>query len=261
MKIGIIGCGNIGTELALFIDNNENFQLSYIHDVDENNISNLKKQLKNNQPETVYFDDLIEKSDLIIEAANKDVALKIIEKSLNLEKQIIIMSTGGLLPFLEDIKNSKSKIFTPSGAIAGLDGIKSAAMDELSKVSITTTKSPKGLKGAPYIEKNNINIENIKEKKQIFEGGLSEAIDGFPKNINVAATLFLASKFENLKVKIIADPDTKSNTHEIECEGKFGKISSIIENLPSKNPKTSYLAILSAKRVLKNLVDNLNVGN
>ncbi len=103
--------------------------------------------------------------------------------------------------------------------------------------------------------------KSIKEKKIIFEGELKDAVAGFPQNINVAATLFLASKFENVKVKIIADPDTKFNTHEIEAQGDFGIIKTTTQNLPSKNPKTSYLAVLSAIQTIKNLMNNIKVGN
>ncbi len=261
MKIGIIGCGNIGTEIAEFIDSNDKLNLDYIHDVSEDNINNLLSRLENNKPEQVFFEDLIEKSDLIIEAANKDVALKIIEETLEKEKKIIIMSTGGLLSCIDDIYKSKSEIFMPSGAICGLDGVKSASMDDLECVMITTTKPPKGLSGAPYIENNNIDLDEIKKKQVIFEGDLNKAIDGFPKNINVGATLFLASRFKDLKVRIVADPDGKTNVHEIYVKGKFGSLETKVENLPSKNPKTSYLAILSAKRVLQNMIDNVKVGN
>ena len=77
----------------------------------------------------------------------------------------------------------------------------------------------------------------------------------------MAATLFLASKFDNIKIKIIADPDTRFNTHEIEAEGDFGTIKAITQNLPSKNPKTSYLAVLSAVQAIKNIESTIKIGN
>ena len=77
----------------------------------------------------------------------------------------------------------------------------------------------------------------------------------------MAATLFLASKFEKIKIKIAADPDTKFNTHEIEAVGDFGIIKTSTQNLPSKNPKTSYLALMSAIQTIKNLKNNIKAGN
>ena len=97
-------------------------------------------------------------------------------------------------------------------------------------------------------------------KKIIFEGSLKNAVEGFPQNINVAATLFLASKFNNIKVKIVVDSDAIFNTHEIEAAGDFGIITSTAINLPSKNPKTSYLALLSAIQTIKNIRNNVKIG-
>ena len=197
--------------------------------------------------------DLITNSDLIIESAGKD-AVKDILNTLDLfEKEILIMSTGGVIENLDLFNKIKNcKIHLPSGAIAGLDAIK-AVSGEISSLELITTKPVKGLKDSPFIVKNNINLKKINTKKTIFEGNLNDAIKGFPKNINVAATLFLISKFKDIKVKIIADKNTKTNNHEIVCKGSFGTITTKTENLPSKNPKTSYLAILSAMQVLKDI--------
>ena len=171
------------------------------------------------------------------------------------------MSTGGLIKdpnLLNKIKNCL--ILLPSGAISGLDAIKSV-VGKIKSLRLTTTKPIRGLESAPHITKNRINLKNLKNKKVIFEGNLKEAIIGFPKNINVAATLYLASKFDDMQVKIIADPTAIYNTHEIEVIGDFGKIKTTTNNLPSENPRTSYLALLSAINILKNMKNNIKIGN
>lgn len=264
MKVGIIGCGFIGSEIAGFIDdNNDNFQLIGLNDIDTNKANELTKKLRNSRPRLMELDDLIEKSDLIIESAAKNI-IKDVLSSKNLDKKnkiLLVMSTGGLINNLSlfgKIKNCQ--ILLPSGAIAGLDAIKSVS-GKIKSLDLTTTKPVKGLEGAHYVIKNNIDLKNLKDKKIIFEGNLKEAIEGFPQNINVAATLFLASKFNKIKVKIIADPNTKYNTHEIEAIGDFGAIKITTNNLPSKNPKTSYLAVLSAIQAIKNLKNNVKIGS
>ena len=85
----------------------------------------------------------------------------------------------------------------------------------------------------------------------------------FPKNINVAALLSLAGLgSEKTKVQIVADPSTDKNTHEIHAEGKFGKMSFKIENIPDENnPKTSRLAMLSAIQRLRQICsDDIQIG-
>ncbi len=168
------------------------------------------------------------------------------------------MSVGALLDssvfeVLTDACDEFSKtIYLPSGAIAGLDALKSVK-NELTSVTLTSTKNPKSLKGAKFFETSDIDIDKIQKSTVIFEGTASDAVKLFPANINVAALLSLVGiGNEKTKVKIIANPDTTKNTHEIEAEGKFGKMNFLIENIPDEtNPKTSRLAILSAIETLR----------
>jgi len=261
MKVGLIGCGAIGTELAKFIDDNKDMQLIGLADIDEARINNLKKLLRNSQPESLDMDSVIEKSELVIEAASQKAAKELLIKIKDKEKKAMFMSTGGLIGSIELLKNSKSGIYVPSGAVSGIDGVKAASIGKIKSVSLTTTKHPNGLKDAPYVKENNIDISAINKKKAIFKGNLEDAIKGFPQNINVAATLSIASNFKKLKVKIVADPNAKTNTHEIRIVGDAGKIKIKTENVPSPaNPKTSYLAVLSAIATLKQITENARIG-
>jgi len=263
MKVGIIGCGFIGKEIAKFLDNNNLHELTALNDINKTNAMNLLKILKNNSPKLMGLSDLIKKCDLIIESASRDVVAEILrDRNLdNKNKILLIMSTGGLIgntDLLMKIKNCR--VFLPSGAIAGLDAIK-AVSGRINSLTLTTAKPIAAIENSPFILKNKINLKGIKSKTTIFEGSLNDAIKGFPQNINVAATLFLASKFGDIKINIVADPNAKLNSHQIEATGDFGKITAITENMPSENPKTSYLAVLSAIDIIRDLNSNINIGN
>ncbi len=263
MNIGVIGCGFIGTELAKFIDGENEFSLIGINDVDRLKADRLAKALKNNSPEFLSINDIVKECDIIIESASKDAVKAVLQdRDLDREsKKLLIMSTGGLIGNMELLGNVKHcSIFLPSGAIAGIDAIKSVS-GKIGSLALTTTKPVDGLHDAPFIRNNKIGLKDIKSKKTVFEGSLEEAVEGFPKNINVAATLFLASKFNGIKIKIVVDPNAKLNTHQIEVTGDFGKITAIAENVPSENPRTSYLAVLSAINALKGMKSNIHVGN
>lgn len=263
MKTSIIGCGFIGSELAKFIDKNNGFKLIGLNDTDKRKSDFLLKSLKNNSPKFMDIGELIKKSGLIIESAGKDAVGSILknENLDNKNKKLLIMSTGGLTENLELLNKIKNcEVLLPSGAIAGLDAIKSVS-GHIKSLTLTTTKPAKGLQDAPYVFKNKLNLRNLRAKKIIFEGRLKDAVNGFPQNINVAATLFLASKFSHIKVKIIADQNTEFNTHEITAKGEFGEVHSTTKNIPSKNPRTSYLAVLSAIEILNNLKANVRIGN
>ena len=65
----------------------------------------------------------------------------------------------------------------------------------------------------------------------------------------------------DVRVRIIADPQIKVNRHEILAEGDFGQISTKVENVPfPKNPRTSYLAALSAIATLRSIVEPIKIG-
>jgi len=129
-------------------------------------------------------------------------------------------------------------------------------------VTLTTSKPPLALEGAPYIAKKGIDLKRINKPTLIFEGSCRQAIEAFPKNINVSATLSLVGiGIDKTKVCIIADPFLNRNVHHIVVQGNFGKIEIKVSNIPSPtNPKTSYLAALSAIATLKKIVSSLQIG-
>lgn len=246
MKVSIIGCGNIGKELAKFMDNDPHFTLVGLVDIKAAAVTDTLAPLKKKVPR-MSIKEAVEAADLIIESADKNVVGEIIR--LCAGKKVLILSVAGLIDLT---KPPKCDIYIPSGAIAGLDAIK-AVRGKIQELKLISTKPPRALGSAPYLIEKSINIEKITEQKVVFQGNFRDAIKGFPQNINVAASLYLASRFEKLQVTIIADPTAALNTHEIACIGEFGTITLKTENKPSKNPKTSYLAILSAISILKSL--------
>lgn len=254
-KIGLLGCGAIGTAIALAIDNNTiDAKLTHIFDVSFDAATSLADKLQS-KPLIMSNSNLLFTSrvDIIVEAATQsalgDSALAIIQN----KKDLMILSVGALLDeSIRDVifdasKEFQTRIIIPSGAIAGLDGIR-AVRKELDSVSITTTKHPESLRGAPFFQNTSIKYDDITSSTVLFEGPAVDAVSLFPANINVAATLSLSGIGGNKTlVRIVADPNTTKNTHKIEAKGKFGAMSFEIENVPFfENPKTSWLAILSA---------------
>ncbi|MFQ5800136.1 MAG: aspartate dehydrogenase domain-containing protein, partial [Candidatus Hydrothermarchaeales archaeon] len=132
----------------------------------------------------------------------------------------------------------------------------------LFEVELKTIKSPASLEGAPYIVEKGMDLSGIKKRTVIFSGNASEAVAGFPSNVNVAAALAISGiGVRKTRVKIIADPAVERNIHEIRAKGDFGELSFRTENLPSqKNPKTSLLAALSAVSTLKKITNPIKIG-
>lgn len=267
-KISIIGCGAIGSELAQHVDSNmaKNVTLLSILDIRPENAEALKSKLSNNSPLLFNdFDDFVKSEsfkevELVIEAASQNAITSYLNQLISFKKDVLVMSVGAFANpafFSEVSRNVESNdinIYVPSGAIAGIDALKSVK-NSVSYVTLTTTKNPNSLKDSPFFKNNNFTVDSIKKRTLLFEGSAIEAVQNFPANVNVAALLGLAGiGVEKTKVNVIADPSIRINKHEIKVIGKFGELIVRVKNIPSStNPKTSYLAILSVIECLRSI--------
>jgi len=271
-KVGLIGCGTIGSQLAMALDSNKirNASIVAIFDVVEDNLQRLKSKLYTNPGAHSDFAEFLGSgADIVVEAASQDAVRQFGKTILETGKDMMIMSVGaladkGLLAQLLEVATSTScRIYVPTGAIAGIDAIRSVKQ-LLDSVMLTTTKNPKALAGAPFFETSNFNLEGITKSTIIYEGNVAEAVTAFPANVNVAAVLSLAGLgVEKTKVRIVADPHTATNQHEIIAKGSFGEIIIKVNNVPSPgNPKTSFLAILSAIECIRSICDDgMKIGS
>ncbi len=268
IKIGIVGCGAIGKEICRAVDQGIiHVKLVAVADRKPKAASEFAASLRS-PPEVMDALELIDVVDFVVECASQTAVKEIVPPALKNGKDLMIMSVGALtnLEFLEEIKalarKNDCKIYLPSGAIVGLDGLKSASIGKIDSVTLTTRKPPNSLESAPYIEQHKVDLIKLKESAVVFEGSAEDAVKGFPENVNVAATISLASVgTQNTKIRIIADPTLERNIHEICVEGEFGKFETKVENVPSPaNPKTSYLAALSAIATLRRMADPMQIG-
>ncbi|MGF7119396.1 aspartate dehydrogenase [Methanobacterium oryzae] len=253
MKVGIIGCGAIANIMTNFaVEGKLGIDLNFFYDRDIERAENLALQVDGTV--VLEVEDMLDKVDLVIEAASPQAVADVVPKVLEKGKDVLIMSIGALMDKelrerLEKIASSTdSKIFAPSGAIVGLDGIKAASIGKIKEASLITRKPPKSL--------------GIKTEGEtiLYEGKASDAVKEFPTNINVAAALSLACG-KDVDVKIIADPSVDRNMHEVHVIGDSGEFTTITRNVRcSMNPKTSVLAAYSAIKLLKSLNENIIVG-
>lgn len=263
--VGIIGCGAIGSELATAVDSRKvNAELVALFDVYQDAVNSLANKLKTKPVVVKTIEDLVSSNiDIVVEAASQGAVRKYARIVLAHGHDLMTMSIGALLDsnlyneLIAVAKKHGRTIYLPTGAIAGIDAIRSVK-HLLEEVTLTTTKSPKGLEGAPFFKTNKIDLKKIKKTRVIYEGKASEAVKFFPANVNVAAVLSLSGiGGDKTKVKIVADPKTKVNTHAITAKGSFGEMHFQVKNVPSPtNPKTSYLAVLSAIECLRSICDD-----
>lgn len=241
VKVGLIGCGAIGTVLAEAIERKIVVcDELVVYDFEASKAQKLKNKIK--FPVTIVgnVEELLAlKPKVIVEAASQQAAKDYVPKIVSSGIELIVMSTGALL----DLDVDLSKIHVPSGAIGGLDALSSAALAGINEIVLTSRKNPKAL-GA-----------NNKEEKIVYEGYAEEAAKLFPREMNVAATLALTVKPTKVKVQVVSDPAVNRNTHEIQVKWRFGEMFLRFANDPHPdNPHTSALAAWAAIKLLQTLL-------
>ena len=149
-RVGLIGCGAIGTVLAEAIGRKIVVcDELVVFDVDAAKAGRLKDALKFPVKTVANVEELLAaEPTVVVEAAGQRAVCEYYPKLLGSGAELIIMSTGALLGL--DIDNSK--VHFPAGAIGGLDALAAAANAGISQVTLTTRKNPKAL-GKPTPKK------------------------------------------------------------------------------------------------------------
>jgi aspartate dehydrogenase len=258
IKVGIVGMGVIGTHIARAIENG-------IPGIALAGVSVRTATTAGRVP-TFPVETLIQRSDLIVEAATQAALREFGARVLSSGRHLMVLSVGALVGVLEEWARLAEKhgcrILVPSGAIAGLDGVKGAREGAISSVTMETRKPPRGLAGAPYITERRIDLDAIREETLIFEGPATDAVRAFPANVNVVAALSLAGVGpDRTRIRLFAVPGQAHNQHRITVEGEFGRLRIEVENVPSVNPRTGKLSYLSAIAMLRELGVAVRVGS
>lgn len=271
-KLGIVGCGAIGSEVASFVDSGVlDYELAALCDIDSSQAEALIHSLSQCKPRISTLDELVSECDVVLEAAQAASVGNILlafaktlgdsgdtAESYRLRgehvKSCVVMSVGGIAQLSADdfdfISSSRLHVYIPSGAVGGIDALLAMRESGLESVSLTTRKPPKALGRDDTTE------------TVVFEGSSTDAIRAFPKNINVAMTIRLAIGSDiPFVVRIVSDPQSAVNSHTIEAVSRAGKARMTFENEPHpKMPRTSYLAPMSAVAILRKVSKSLIIG-
>jgi aspartate dehydrogenase len=265
LKVGILGAGAIGRVLAAALDSARvAAELIALADQDREKAAALAAELAA-RPPVVSLDELVERAELIVEAASQAAVAELMPKALERGRDMLILSVGALLGHEDWFRHAGAKgchIYVPSGAVCGLDGIRAAAMGRVDAALLTSRKPVAALEGSRYVLERGLDLKRLTHETVIFEGSAEQAARAFPQTSNVAASVRLALGADApLLVRVAAAPAARKNVHELRVEGEFGRLTVTVENVPSKaNPRTSQLAAFSAVAALRNLTCALKVG-
>lgn len=263
-SVGIVGCGAIGQAILRAADSGSmSVSVAGVTSRGRTRAEDFLATLRQ-PPPYLQRDQLIARSDLVIETAGGHVVPDLARETFTDGKDLMVISIGALLEHPEIIDQSRStgcRLLAPSGAIAGLDGIKSACAGKVDHVVMVSRKPPQALEGAPYLVEREISISGLEQEIELFHGSAREACRGFPAKLTAADTFRLAGIGpDETQVKIVAVPGLERNCHDIEVKGEFGLLNVHIENIPSENPRTGKLTAMSIIRSIQDAFDPVGIG-
>lgn len=258
-SVVIIGCGVLGSIIADGIKDKlgKFYEIAAVFDGQQSRAEKLAERLGVGvalSPEEI----IAYKPAYVVEAASKEVVESMACDILKAGIDMIILSVGALADsgLMENIKQAGSesgaKLHVASGAIGGFDLMRAVRFGGLDEAEIQTTKNPHSLNGAPYLGGTDLPEH---QEQLVFEGSSREAIEGFPKNVNVAVSMAVATLgVDETKVKINSCPGHKTNIHDIRLKGDFGEIEIKVAVKPSEgNAKSSTLAAWSVLALLEKM--------
>ncbi len=254
-KLAIIGCGAICRGIVEEYSRNtfKNLKIVALLDKDLTKCETIIREYGIKDVKICRdVDELLQQDpDIVLEVASPQAVYEYAIKVLSKGKILIILSSGALIDpeFREKIVQTcheyGGRVYIPSGAIGGLDILKSLRIDKIEKIVVRTRKSPRSL---------SIHIE-IEKPQVVYRGKASEAVKKFPLNVNILATIALATGIEP-EVEIVVDPEVTHNIHEIEIYSSISNVKIEMRNVTTPwNPRTSKLAIYSTIQLLKELTE------
>ena len=204
----------------------------------------------------------------VLEAASHDAVREHLVALLDAGVAVVVMSAGaladdGLRQAAEQAASrSGALLHVPSGGIGGLDALRAACTAGVDEVSIQVAKPPAAWNGIAYVQSLGVDLEGLTESRILFDGPAREGVPHFPQNVNIAAVLSLAGVgMDRTRLKVVADPALKDNTHTIVVSGRTGRFRIVLQNVPTpENPKTSWLACYSALAALRLLAVPVRYG-
>lgn len=261
--LGIIGCGVMGRLIGLHVQN----RLAHLYDltgVSSRTRAHAETLGRELSVPALPQDTLISGCDVLVESASAAAMPAVVRACLAARKEVVCLSVGGFsldADLLGEVTRQHCLVHVPSGAVAGLDGIRAMREMGLDSLSLTTVKRPESLGLADITTLPSAGKGFSPKAKLVFEGNAAEAIHLFPSNVNIAIALSLAGNgFEKTSVRLIADPGAAGTRHCIRA--RAGSCSMEVTTMPAplgENPRSSALAMYSVPALLRQIASPLRL--
>jgi aspartate dehydrogenase len=268
VRVGIVGLGNIGRRVARRLDEGAipGTRLTAVASRDSAKAAVFCGRLAS-PPEIVPLAALCAECDIVVESATAAAFPEIARTVLRAGRSLVAVSAAGIPncpEFLDLAAASPGRVRIASGAIPGLDSIRSAAEGRITAARLTSTVLPSSFSGESVLKERGIDPAALgRERVRVFKGTAKQAAASFPRHFNVAISLNLAGvPLDLIEVELWIDPTLTGATVHIEVEADDVSLTMMSRNHPSpENPRTSRIIAPSVLAALRGMVGAVQAGS
>ncbi|GAB7093919.1 aspartate dehydrogenase [Halolamina litorea] len=213
-RIGLLGYGRIGTDLADRVRQASDTELAYVY------VRSLKSEI--DEPQLTDPDELADHPvDLVVEAATPAVLAELAEPILAGSDLLALSGSAFADPEVEarltDLATeSDHDLYLPHAALFGIDGLVDAR-EALDSVHIEARKAPGHL---DFEYADAVDPATIEGTTVLYEGPTRGLCARFPRNFNSHAAMALAGLgLDETTSRLVVDPEQASARHVITATG------------------------------------------
>jgi aspartate dehydrogenase len=268
LEIALGGFGNVARQLINAIDRKPELGLK-ITAVSANDLSAATQRARDiglNVP-VVAAAELPAHADVIVECATYDAFRGIVEPALRAGLHAVCVSVGALgvnLDLVDLAAETGATIQIASGALPGLDILRSAREGDIRSVKLTSHILPGSLAHESYVTDNNIELATSNVAPvAVFAGSAREAAQHFPRHFNVAVALSLAGiGLDETEIEVFANANIPGARHTVTVKSDVADLEMTSQNYPSiENSRTSRIVAPSIIAALRELRTPLRIGS
>ncbi|WP_273687944.1 aspartate dehydrogenase domain-containing protein [Ketogulonicigenium vulgare] len=253
IRVTVLGLGAAGLPVALALQAGQ-VPGMMLHSVAASTIGRAQAKLPDVSAHLAQ--DIDAMGDLVVECLPPAAFAAVVGPIVQSGRDVLVASVGGLLNAPEVAAYAgQGRIFLPSGALGGLDGVRAIAASGNAQMRLTSEKPVAGFEQSAYLTAKGIVLADMTTRTCLFSGPAREGVRLFPKNVNVVAALSLAGiGADDTQLELWADPDATTNQHKVTAIGPAAHFEALTINLPDpQNPRTSALTGFSLIAALRNI--------
>lgn len=214
-RIGLIGYGRIGSDIADRVRDAPDTELGYVYVRSEK--ADLPSEIQISSPEELADHPV----DLAVEAATPAVLEALAEPVLG-ESDLLVLSGSAFADrdteerLREATLESDHEMYLCHAALFGIDGL-ADGRDALESVHIEATKAPDHL---DFEYAGEVDPDDIEGRTVVYEGPTRGLCQRFPRNFNSHAALAMAGLgLDDTTSRLVADPDQETALHVTTATG------------------------------------------